>query len=134
MMTGSSGEPERALLALPPRSSRVMTAVGPERAAYQEACCLAGNAEKYPTGMIKEDGAIVKCGLPCCTLGIIKPKVLIAEEGKCLCMRGAGAFPFNDKVTGPVCAVCFLRCLPGPPGCMKPVYEGGAPPTQEMAR
>ena len=95
----------------------------------EEKCCLAANEEKFPIGIIKEDGFIVKCGLPCCTMGLKMPdtKDLISSEGRCLCCHSVAQFPFGDKVSKPVCAVCFLQCLPEV-GCAKP-GPGGAPPT-----
>mmetsp|Transcript_83427 Transcript_83427/g.147404 ORF Transcript_83427/g.147404 Transcript_83427/m.147404 type:complete len:155 (-) Transcript_83427:122-586(-) len=101
----------------------------------QEACCCLANAEKFPIGMIKEEGAIVKCGLPCCTCGLVKPSVLTKGSSAFLCMRAAASFPFAEEVPGPVCACCAIRCLPGPPGFMKPPTEGGskAPAQEAMA-
>ena len=31
--------------------------------------CLAAGKKQFPIGLIKEEGAILKCGLPCCTYG-----------------------------------------------------------------
>ena len=99
----------------------------------QEKFCCAGNVDKFPVGMIKEDGAILKCGLPCCTYGLIMPKVLIKGGGKFLCMRGAASFPFDSElVPGPVCACLAFRLLPSPMGFMLPP-TANAPGQEEMA-
>ena len=62
--------------------------------------------------MIKDDNAIVKCGLPCCTYGLIKPTVCSASTGECLCVKTAASFPFKDGFV-PVftCAICFIQCV-----------------------
>lgn len=94
--------------------------------------CLAAGEPQFPIGMIKEDGFICKVGLPCCTFGLKTPdmKDLISSDAECLCLRSVAQFPFGDKVSKPVCAVCFLQCLPEV-GCMKPGPGGGAPPAAE---
>ena len=98
----------------------------------QEKFCLAANEAQFPIGMIKEDGFIVKCGLPCCTCGLKKPTVLVAGSSQCLCIKGAASFPFSSEyVAKPVCAVCFLQCMPEV-GCMKPPPGGGAPPSEAV--
>ena len=89
-------------------------------------CCAAGETQ-FPVGLIKEDGAIIKCGLPCCTFAIKKPTVLCAGREHCLCLEGATSFPFDKEYVGaPVCAVCCFSCMPET-GCMKPPPGGGAP-------
>ena len=99
-------------------------------------CCLAANAAQFPIGLIKEDGFILKLGLPCCTCGLKVPdmKNLISVEEHCLCLQAQAQFPFGDKIPKPVCAVCFVQCLPGI-AVLKPPPSGGAPPAaEEMER
>lgn len=63
-------------------------------------------------GKVEDSNAIIKCGLPCCTVDIIKPKVCVAGSGECLCVRGAASFAFDDNfVKSPMCAICFIQCL-----------------------
>lgn len=95
----------------------------------EEKCCCAANTDQFPVGMIKEDGFICKIGLPCCTYGCKTPDTanLISGEGQCLCFKSVAQFPFGDKISKPVCAVCFLQCMPEV-GCLKPGPGGGAPP------
>lgn len=104
----------------------------------EEKCCLAANEEQFPIGVVKEDGFLLKLGLPCCTCGLKVPdmKDLISADYHCLCLKAAAQFPFGDKVSAPVCAVCFLQCAPEV-GCAKPPPGGGAPPSpaaEEMQR
>ena len=93
--------------------------------------CL-GIGEPFPIGMIKEDGFICKIGLPCCTTGLLMPKVLCLSAAQCLCIKSAASFPFKDPVPGPICAVCCIQCMPNV-GIMKPPMkvtskvEGGGP-------
>merc|ERR1719453_2289597 len=92
----------------------------------QEKMCCAGGVEKFPVGMITEEGFCCKCGLPCCTYGCKKPTVCCLSDGKCLCLRSAAAFPFVEGVVdGVVCAVCCLQCAPNC-GCAKPPTKAGA--------
>ena len=85
--------------------------------------------------MIKEEGVIFKIGLPCCTLGLVMPKVCTKGGGQCLCLKGYSAFPFDDElVPGPICAVCCLQCVPNM-GCMKGSKKAsGAPDNATMSR
>jgi len=102
----------------------------------EENCCLAAGEEQFPIGMIKQEGMICKLGLPCCTLGLKVPdaKDLLSMSGECLCLKALAQFPFGDKVGKPVCAVCFLQCMPEV-GCLKPgPSPGGAPPNTTMER
>lgn len=101
----------------------------------EEHICCAANAEQFPIGIIKQDGFIIKCGLPCCTLGLKIPDVadLISSEGQCLCIKSVAQFPFGNKVGKPICAVCCLQCIPNA-GCMQPPPGGGAPQSAEMSR
>jgi hypothetical protein len=96
---------------------------------FESKYCLAANVEQFPIGMIKEDGFICKLGLPCCTYGLKNPdmKDLLSGQGQVLCCKEVAQFPFGDKVGAPVCAVCFLQCMPEV-GCMKPGPGGGGPP------
>eukprot|EP00937_MAST-01D_sp_MAST-1D-sp2_P006991 g6991.t1 len=90
-----------------------------------EACCALNGKSKGMGCVEKEQGDIVKFALPCCLCAVIKPSVCCAATNKCLCIEGAAAFPLGGPVPKPVCAVCFIKCLPGPPGFMQP-YEAGA--------
>ena len=102
----------------------------------EEKCCLAANAPQFPIGLIKEDGFILKLGLPCCTCGLKVPdmKNLISVEEHCLCLQAQAQFPFGDKIPKPVCAICFVQLLPGI-AILKPPPSGGAPPAaEEMER
>lgn len=99
--------------------------------------CCAANTEQFPIGLITEDGFILKCGLPCCTYGLKKPDPnnLLSAEGQTLCIRGVAQFPFGDKISAPVCAICFMQLMPAVQ-FMKPAPGGGAPPAanEEMQR
>lgn len=98
--------------------------------------CLSGNKEAYPVGMVKDEESICTISLPCCQTGLRVPRVLVLGEGRCLCCKGAAAFPFAGPVPEPVCAICFFRILPGPAGFMQPgpSPKEGAPPVVEMER
>ena len=99
----------------------------------EKGCCAAGE-EQFPIGLIKEDGFIVKCGLPCCSLGLKIPDKLCLQEGSCLCTRTAAALPFVAPVSAPVCAICGFSIMPEV-GLMKPPPGGGAPAiTENMER
>ena len=78
---------------------------------------------------------MIKCGVPCCTYGLLMPKLCIAAEGKMCCVKTAGAFPFAGPVPGPVCAVCGFSCMPEM-GFMKPPPAAKGAPTkaEEMER
>ena len=82
--------------------------------------------------LVKEDGFILKCGLPCCTLGLKVPDKLCLGVGECLCTKSAAALPFTGPVSAPVCAICGFSIMPQV-GCMKPP-PGGSPSSVEMAR
>ena len=97
----------------------------------QQASCLAAGKKAFPIGLIK-DGAIIKCGLPCCTYGIVKPSVLVKGSSEALCCKSAGAFPFAEGfVPSLMCTVCFVSCLGPNTGFMvePPSFTspGGAP-------
>merc|ERR1712113_190955 len=92
----------------------------------EEKVCLAANEKKYDVGVLKEDDFICKLGLPCCTLGLKVPSVLVKSSGQFLFVKSAASFPFGGDVPGPVCAICAFRILPSPMGFMKPPKEGGA--------
>ncbi len=78
----------------------------------QSEACLAAGKKSFPIGLIKEEGAIIKCGLPCCTYGLVKPTVCIAGAGECLCVKSAASFPFKEGlVPSLMCGICFLTCL-----------------------
>ena len=93
------------------------------------------------TSPVQMDPTIINCGLCCCTFSILMPQALFRLQGKLLCLKCAGAFPFQRPLPGPVCAVCCLQCIPNV-GCMKPPMkaktvagEGGGPPAPtEMQR
>merc|ERR1712072_1260436 len=87
-------------------------------------CCAGGEAQK-------QDGMMVKCGLPCCTMGLFAPKLIISADGKCLCMRQVARFPFEEPVKEPHCGICAFKILPAPMGFMKPP-GAGAPSQQSM--
>ena len=78
-----------------------------------------------PVGLVKKENYIFGLSLPCCECGIIKPAVLCDGTGHCLCVKQFASFPFSETVPKPVCACCFLKCLPAPAGCLKP-YEAAA--------
>jgi len=94
-------------------------------------CCAAG--EKFPIGVIKDEGFILKLGLPCCTCGLKMPDKLCLAEQACLCMKMAAALPFTGPVSKPVCAICAFSLMPEM-GFMTPPPSGGAPPAAEMER
>lgn len=100
--------------------------------------CLSAKAEAYPVGVIKEEGKIIKVGLPCCATALMVPDAakLIGMDCQCLCLKVAGSLPFEGKVKAPICAVCFLQCSGDGVGCFQPPYmgKGGAPTTTEMER
>ena len=86
----------------------------------EQTACLALNFGdvKKPVGMIPQDGFFCKLGLFCCTYGCKKPTVCCAGSGKACCVVEQAAFPIAEPyITTPVCAVCFLACLPSV-GCM----------------
>eukprot|EP00164_Ancoracysta_twista_P000723 GFYU01000951.1.p1 GENE.GFYU01000951.1~~GFYU01000951.1.p1 ORF type:complete len:147 (-),score=26.32 GFYU01000951.1:124-522(-) len=86
-------------------------------------CCVSLNGQTYKGfPCSKEEG---ECALsaPCCQCGLRKPRVCCSSNGEFCCMRSAAAFPPADPVPNMVCAVCFLRCCPGPVGCCKPPLE-----------
>lgn len=103
------------------------------------ACCAAGK-KGFPIGLIKEEGAIIKCGLPCCTYGLVKPSVCVQQSGECLCVKSAASFPFKEGfVPGFMCAILGLTlcgentgCLAEPPAFNSP--GGGAAPVSDMER
>jgi len=98
----------------------------------REAVCCAANETPFPVGLLKD--GICTLSLPCCQYQLKMPEVLVLGEGKCLCCRGAQAFPFKDPVPSPVCAICFLSILPEM-GFLKPAPGGGgAPDNEQMAR
>jgi len=88
-----------------------------------EVCCNQVDKSKR-VGCISDPNFLVLCGLPCCEYGLHTPKCNLQAESKCLCFETHAQFPFGDAVPGPVCAYCFLSCLPKP-GCMQPgpVYK-----------
>ena len=98
----------------------------------QSKCCL-GVGEAFPIGIIKEDGFIIKCGLPCCTYGLKMPEVLCLGAGQCLCIKSAAALPFKDPVPAPICAVCCIQCMPNG-GIMKPASKVGGPENATIER
>jgi len=99
----------------------------------EEMCCAAGEPQ-FGIGMLDKGDMMCKIGLPCCTCGLRMPRVLCLGSGQFLCMKSAASFPFHaDFVPGPVLACCAIRCLPGPPGFMKPPQEGKAPAQETMA-
>lgn len=111
----------------------------------EESCCAALNdceGVKKPVGMIAEEGFFVKCGLFCCTMGAKKPDTCFAGRSRGLCCVGQGAFPPNEKyIKTPVCAICFVACLPEVGLCIKPPNDmqtdakpGADAPVTEMVR
>jgi len=78
------------------------------------------------TGCIEDKDAVIACGLLCCNCGLKSPSVLFKGEGQFLCMKDACSCPFSDTVPGPTCGCCAIRCMPSPPGCMKPPTNGTA--------
>ena len=110
----------------------------------EEQWCLAAGKKAIGMGLVKDDNAIFKVALPCCSMGLIKPKVCVAGSGECLCVKSAGSLPFNDAfVPSPMCTICFIQCLgPGGAGILKepPAFTapGDAPvaaaPVADMER
>lgn len=83
---------------------------------------------------------VSRIGLYCCAIGIkstILP--LISGAGQCLCCKSGASFPFDNAIVPePVCAVCFLQCLPKV-GFMLPapqinIPKGAAPDSAVMSR
>ena len=98
----------------------------------REFCCAAGEPQ-FGIGMLDKGDMMCKIGLPCCTCGLLMPKVCCAGSGQFLCMKRVMSFPFSDEyVSGPTCGCCAIRLLPGPPGFMLPPKAGGAPPQEAM--
>mmetsp|Transcript_18980 Transcript_18980/g.23348 ORF Transcript_18980/g.23348 Transcript_18980/m.23348 type:complete len:130 (-) Transcript_18980:196-585(-) len=78
----------------------------------EEYCCAIGE-KPFGVGMTTEDGDICKIGLYICQYGLKSPTTLCAGAQQFLCLKGAGAFPFDEKyVKEPTCAFCFLACVP----------------------
>ena len=105
----------------------------------EEQFCLAAGKKGFGVGLVKEESAIIKCALPCCTMGLIKPSVCIGGSSECLCVKSAAAFPFKDGfVPSPMCAICFIQCLgPSGAGILKepPAFTSpGAAPVVDMER
>ena len=102
----------------------------------EECCCGVPNDSNpmKPVGLVKKAEYIFGLSLPCCECGIIKPTVLCAESGQCLCMKAAAELPPAKMVPKPVCAVCGLKCLPAPAGCLLPLPFGGIVPGNKMIR
>jgi hypothetical protein len=73
----------------------------------------AAGKKGFGVGMVKDDpAAIVKCALPCCTYGLIKPSVCSASTGECLCIKSAASFPFKEGfVPSLMCTICFIQCV-----------------------
>ena len=98
----------------------------------KQGCCCAANADKYDTGLTAPsplDMMLCKIGLPCCFYGIKMPNKFLdpccAGESQCFCLKAAQALPFGGPVPSPVCAVCFLACLPQFGCCVEPPAGGG---------
>ena len=100
-------------------------------------CCgIDKNASSYPIGLTKKEGNICNLGCFCCECGLKVPQVLCSGFARFLCFKEGCAFPFNEHNPELVCAVCFLKCMPGF-GCMQPPFgskEGAPPSTTEMER
>jgi hypothetical protein len=100
--------------------------------------CLAAGKTAFPIGLIKEEGAILKCGLPCCTYGLVKPTVCVSGGGECLCVKGAAAFPFKEGlVPSLMCTICFFSIIGPNTGCMAepPAFDApGGKPVADMER
>ena len=88
--------------------------------------CLSVTAEPLGIGMVTDasNKEICKIGLFCCTLGLKIPEVLCSGACQVLCCQDVQSFPFDSDYVGkPVCAYCFVQCLPEfgilkePPSC-----------------
>ena len=102
-------------------------------------CCAAGEPMKR-IGCVnpKDELFCIQCGLPCCEGGLIKPRLCVSSDGRCLCFRSAAAFPCTDDSAVPamICAVFFVKCCPAPSGILQPPFppKGGAPEVQSVER
>lgn len=89
----------------------------------RQSCCLAINAKHRGCGITtnKEEGEICKIGLFCCDLGLIRPNKLCVYASQCLGLDEVASFPFNKEYVGePVCACCFIQCIPECGVCVAP--------------
>mmetsp|Transcript_44932 Transcript_44932/g.111871 ORF Transcript_44932/g.111871 Transcript_44932/m.111871 type:complete len:142 (-) Transcript_44932:379-804(-) len=106
----------------------------------KDECCIAANGTPKPVGLVQDSEFICKLGLFCCACGL-KSNILplCSGVGQCLFCKSAASFPFDSAtVPAPVCAVCFIQCLPEQ-GLFKPapqvsIPKGAAPDSSEMAR
>jgi hypothetical protein len=105
--------------------------------------CLVANVDPLPIGMATAEGEICKISLFCCDLGLKRPAVLIAGATQHCCFTEAAAFPFDDQyLSDPVCAFCFLMCMPElgccrpPPKCkaLLKIQEISTPASQVISR
>ncbi|KAL3916690.1 MAG: hypothetical protein SGPRY_006710 [Prymnesium sp.] len=109
----------------------------------EQACCAAGEESKGIGCPAKKEGDICRIACPCCAYALIKPRVLCANGGSCLCCWSAASFPFSEEyVDKLVCALYCLQLAPEVGCCKPPPYsktldkpKSGAPPqASEMAR
>ena len=73
--------------------------------------CLVGKA-------VISELMICKIGLPCCSIGLKKPKPLCKGHGECCCFRNNLALP-PDSDTPSIFALYGLSCYPKQGCCMK---------------
>lgn len=77
------------------------------------ACCAVGVDPYKCAFCANEDKEVASCDLLLCRYALKKPEVCFAQASQCLCIKAAGAFPFNDDyVKEPTCAICFISLLP----------------------
>ena len=105
---------------------------------YEPRWTQAAGKKGFGVGMVEDEQAIVKCGLPCCTLGLIKPSVCSASTGECLCIKSAASFPFKEGfVPSLMCTICFFSIIGPNTGCMAepPAFDApGGKPVADMER
>ena len=77
----------------------------------------------------EQNNEICKVSVPCYSCGLKKPERCCAAASRFLCLKGAGALPFDkDYLEGPVCAYYGIQCAPecnccGPAGTNCPALE-----------
>jgi hypothetical protein len=78
--------------------------------------CLALNTPSLGVGITTnaENKECCKISLPCCSVGLKTPETCFRSAERCLCCKGASAFPFDELyVEKFVCAGCYgIQCAP----------------------
>lgn len=92
-------------------------------------CCLAIGDDGYGCGLVTEGNEICKLGCVFCTWGLQKPDTCTKGASHCLCVKRAGAIPFDGEyVSEPICAICCCQLLP------KLEFAAEAPGLSSMVR